>query len=195
MHLVHIVLEYTAILVERRMKRRLLARKGFTLTELVITLAITMVMLTMVVSFSVMTNNWTLWGVQLYDVQLAQEATRTAVFDFLSYYDASDYYLYYDSLSQTYLSAHRVSDDTEVSRLSFSDGVFSFTDTAGTVHRYSTERIIDVKFASRTGSDGTQLVRVRVEYAQALLGKSDKVDTGVYVVGAATRAQTKRNSL
>lgn len=163
------------------------ARKAFTLIELIITMAVTMVMLTMVISFSMMCNAWTMWGIDRYDVQLTQESTRTALYDFLSYYDTSDCYLDFDKSNQQYLSARDTDSGVLLSKLYYQEGAYHFRDTQGVEHSYSAQRVEKVYFAVKSSSTA-QLVRVRLDYQVASTKRNTETETGTFVVGASTRA-------
>ena len=165
--------------------KHIVARRAFTLLELVITMSITIVMMVMVVSFSIMCNNWARLGTARYDLLNTERLTRSAITQFLSYYDCSDYYLTTDT---TALAVHNASDGLIVCRMVVEEDNLVFASPDGEECKYNIDSVDSVRFAlEQSPINGNGLLCVYLNYTLPSASKAGK-EMGTLSLVAAVRA-------
>ena len=160
-------------------------KRAFSLLELVIAGVITLVMMTMTVSFSIMTHGWTTVGQARYDLLASEHRARAAVVDFLSLYDTSDNYL---RTGLTSLEAVSIVGDNVVGRIEYTDGALSFDTPEGEHCVYPLDYVLAVRWEVQySATTRVTMVRLRFDYSLPTTNATGETN-GVYTVVQTARA-------
>lgn len=160
-------------------------KRAFTLLELVIAGVVTMVMMVMVISFSVMTHRWATVGQARYDLLASERLAQTALVDYLSYYDCTDYYV---RTSGDDIEALSIAEDRIVGKFVYKEGALSFTTPDGVSCVYPLTHITAVRFGFEY-SETTKmlLIRMRLDYVSPSTNAQSE-EYGVYNIVQTARA-------
>ena len=167
--------------------RRLKSLRGFTLMELVIVMAVVSIMSVMVVSFTVLCNGWSQWGIGRYRVTDSERAADGMLREFVAAYDNQDYY-FGTADEGAVLVATAVADPTERHTMYLNDnGALAFALPTNGDGLLPLDHITSVHF-DVTDGEGKQLIRMRMAYniTNTVIKRSSTV--GSYTVLVCARA-------
>ncbi|MBQ9467978.1 MAG: hypothetical protein IJU52_03120 [Clostridia bacterium] len=167
------------------------SKKGTTLAEMVIVMAVVAVMSVMVVTFSILCDGWVHIGIQRYRLVQDEQTASTALHDFVNTFDDADYY--FENFSGHELSVRSHSDASLAYELRFDPETDTLRYTVpGRDSAYPVEHISSLSFYIRTvGSENKQLICCTVHYILPAVNTQKQEIVGSYDVVVATRAAGK----
>ena len=161
-------------------------RRGSTLAEMVIVMAVVAVMAVMVVSFTILSNGWVQIGIQRYQLAQDERTASRAMREFVSAFDSNAYSV--DSLSGHELTVRSLTDPDAVYTLVYEDGRLNYQLSDHDVS-LPVEHVTDLNFYLRTvPSTGQVLVCCTVHYSLPAVNMQRRVITGTYTATVAVRA-------
>ena len=160
-------------------------KRGTTLAELVIVMAIVAVMSVMVVSFSVLCSGWSKIGVQRYQLVQDQRTASQVLHDFVSYFDTADFE--FSSTDVHKLIATSRSDSSVSYTLSYENNTLRYT-LPDKEAIYPVGHISNLIFLlQKPLNSDNLLVRCSIYYTLPAVNTQQSQLVGSYVVAVATR--------
>lgn len=159
-------------------------KKGVTLAEISIVLAVIAIMSTMVVSFSMACNLWVQQGINRQNTLSAFDTVKNGIKSFVSDFDDEDHVFFVDGTSLCVRDIH--SPDSLPYYIAYSDGALKGSSPRGSI-AYPAENITAVSFSVVAGSGGNSLIVCTVDYAVPPVNENRNPETGSYKVAVAPR--------
>lgn len=162
-------------------------KRGATLAELVIVMAVLTVMMVMVLSFTTICNAWVKLGTYRYNLTQDERNISKALHNFVESLDEKDYH-FYSPTSNTL--AARTTGEVEYT--------FSYDPDTGTIHyslpgtdepaSFAIEKVEDVSFYVRPSDRGLKLIYCTITFSAPPIDTHAKEVGGTYKILVATRA-------
>lgn len=162
-------------------------KKGFTLVELIVVMAVVSIMTVMTASFTMLVSAWSHWGTNRYQLINSERQAEQYMRKFISSYDNSRYYFEVNS-NGTVLTAVSVADHNERHTIQYVDsGELEFETTSGEGY-CPLDHIYQVLFSVRTNERNQQLIGMRLYYELPDNGVGLRDGQGLYSILVCTRA-------
>ncbi len=171
------------------MKKRNL-KKGVTLAEIVIVLAVVAVMSTMVISFSVACNAWVRQGTARHTALSSFNLVKGGIKAFADGFDSEKYVFDTDGIKLSVYEKN-ASEGEPAFYMEFKEGVLTGKSAEGDI-AYPAENITGVSFILLESPSGSLFLKFTVYYSVPPLNDNRNPETGSYEVAAALRAAGKR---
>ncbi len=166
---------------------RIAGKKGFTLMELVVVMAVVSIMTVMVVSFTIMCNGWSQWGTSRYNVTESERQADAFLRQFVAAYDNAQYYFDTDDANGVLLAVS-IAEPSETHSFYLSDQGAVVFDVPTAEGNAPLDHVTSMRFEVKTNAQNRQLIRCTMAYnlPNTIVKRSESV--GNYTVLVATRA-------
>ena len=160
------------------------SKKGVTLAEIVIVLAVVAIMSTMVVSFSLACNLWVQQGINRQNTLSAFNTVKSGIKAYSSSFDDENHIFGADG-AKLYIKDVSAPDET-VYYLTFSDGALVGTSPSGDIV-YPADNISGITFSVVAGESGNAMLYCSVNYSIPSVSADRPPESGSYNVVIALR--------
>ena len=168
-------------------------KKGSTLAELVIVMAVLAVMTIMVLSFTSICGAWSKLGIYRYNLTQEERTITNSLHYFVQSFDEYDYFFYSDSNN---IIRARNREGHEYALLYNPDEKRIYYTTLDGEAFFEIENIDELSFYIRPASNGAgQLVYCYVMYTPPVLNNKQKVIQQTYTILVASRASNAKIEL
>lgn len=171
------------------MKRKNL-KKGVTLAELAVVMAVIAIISTMVISFSVACNLWVRYGVNRDDTMSSCRLVKSVFRSFSDGFDDVDHEFV---VNGNKLEVYEKNADEPLRSLSFNENALVETASSDET-AYATSNITGIDFSVvKSETSGNVIVKCAIGYAIPPLNKNGSTETGVYEIVFALRVAGVRS--
>lgn len=174
------------------MKRHnaLRSKRGFTLAEMVVVMAVMGIMVMMVVSFTTLYHAWSQWGTNRYNLTKSERSAEQFLRQYVSVYDTVDYYFEVAGADRSTLVAVSVADPTKRYAFSYNgEGELEYQRIAGEDGYCPVDYISAVQFYVYTNAKKQQLISMHLTYKLPDLGVGKADNLGTYDVLVCARSE------